>query len=225
MAKLKKLHLGCGRIAPSDWINIDSSWNAWLAKHSFLKRMIRVTGIIRKDLLAIQWPKNVLLHNITKSLPFDNNSIDYIYSSHTLEHLYLNQAKNLLTECLRVLKPAGIIRIVVPDIKTFINEYRLSGTKSSEEWNTKGDILMNQLQLRSPSSNHGNFISRFYNTINDTSSHKWMYDSESLTYWLRWTGFKKIKVKKLFDSKIKNIRNIENPLRFKDAICLEAQKN
>jgi SAM-dependent methyltransferase len=47
-------------------------------------------------------------------LPFEDNSVDEIYASHVLEHLpYGNTA---LQEWLRVLKPGGMLTVVVPDI-------------------------------------------------------------------------------------------------------------
>lgn len=222
--KLKRLHLGCGRITPPDWINIDSSWNAWLAKHLLLRKFIKVTGIINNDLLNITWGKNILLHDLTKKLPFNDNSIDYIYSSHTLEHLYLDQAKDLLDECFRVLKVSGVIRIIVPDLKLYISQY-ISGTSEEDnQWHTKADKFIDQLQLRPTSSTIGNLIFRFYNRLNDTSSHKWMYDLQSLTFYLKKAGFVNIKAKKLFESKIKGIKKIEQPVRLKNAVCLEAEK-
>lgn len=222
--KTKKLHLGCGKVAPADWINIDSSWNAWLTKHPLLKLLITKTNLIKKDYLEIAWPKNILHHDLTKKLPFDDNSIDCIYSSHTLEHLYLDQAKNLLKECFRVLKPKGVIRIVLPDLKTLIIQYLSPTKKHIGGWETNADSFIDQLQLRSSSSNNGNFIFRFYNKVNDTASHKWMYDNESLKYILKLAGFKDIKKRKVYQSKIRGIKNIEQSNRLENAICLEGEK-
>lgn len=46
-----------------------------------------------------------------------------IFSEHTLEHLTYTEAAHLLAECRRILKPDGIIRIVVPDVSLFIMNY------------------------------------------------------------------------------------------------------
>jgi predicted SAM-dependent methyltransferase len=56
-------------------------------------------------------------------LDCDNNIVDGIYSSHTLEHLYPDQAYRLLNEMNRILKPSGWIRIAVPDLKKCIDFY------------------------------------------------------------------------------------------------------
>ncbi len=222
--KLKKIHLGCGTIAPLDWINIDSSWNAWLAKYPLLRKLIQLTGIINRDLLNIPWPKNILLYNITKNLPFEDNSIDCIYSSHSLEHLYLEQAKRLLKECYRILKPKGIIRIVVPDLKSLVTEYLSSTPRELGGYDTNADRFISNLHFKLPNPRFSNFIFDFYQILNDTDSHKWMYDVHSLTFYLEKAGFINIKTKKLFQSKISDIRKVEQPIRLENAICLEAEK-
>jgi predicted SAM-dependent methyltransferase len=53
-----------------------------------------------------------------------NSSADFIYSSHFLEHLDRKSGRKLLEECLRVLKPGGIIRIGVPDLEHAWEMYR-----------------------------------------------------------------------------------------------------
>jgi len=48
-------------------------------------------------------------------LPFDNNTINFIFSEHFLEHLFFDESLSLLKECYRILKPFGVIRTCVPD--------------------------------------------------------------------------------------------------------------
>jgi predicted SAM-dependent methyltransferase len=50
-----------------------------------------------------------------EKLPFNDNSVCYIFSEHFFEHLFHDEAVCLLNECWRILKPRGVIRIVVPD--------------------------------------------------------------------------------------------------------------
>ena len=49
------------------------------------------------------------------SLPFNNDSINFIFSEHFLEHLFFDESLSLLRECYRILKPFGVIRTSVPD--------------------------------------------------------------------------------------------------------------
>lgn len=54
--------------------------------------------------------------DVRKPLPFATHSIDMCYSSHLLEHLSASEAMAFLAEQRRVLKPQGVIRVVVPDL-------------------------------------------------------------------------------------------------------------
>lgn len=47
-----------------------------------------------------------------ESLPFEDNSYDWIVSNHSIEHM---DAKKAFHEWLRVLKPGGVIAFVTPD--------------------------------------------------------------------------------------------------------------
>lgn len=78
---------------------------------------------MRKIFLGGHWAKNPgwEIYNqaqidITKKLPFEDNSIDYVMSEHTLEHIIFTEIIFHLRECLRILKTGGIVRIVMPMI-------------------------------------------------------------------------------------------------------------
>ena len=56
--------------------------------------------------------------DITKPLPrdrFPDGSVDLIVCEMGLEHIAPREAWSFLDECLRVLKPGGLIRITIPD--------------------------------------------------------------------------------------------------------------
>jgi predicted SAM-dependent methyltransferase len=93
--KLKLLNIGCGSVLHPAWINLDISSSSPYVK----------------------------LHDIRRGLPFSNYQIDACYCSHVLEHLTPGQARRLLAECYRVLKPSGILRIAVPDLESIVRSY------------------------------------------------------------------------------------------------------
>lgn len=57
-------------------------------------------------------------------LPFATNSVDSIYSTHMIEHLYPDELEKLLRECVRVLKTGGGMRIVVPNLSSAIAAFQ-----------------------------------------------------------------------------------------------------
>ena len=59
------------------------------------------------------YPINLCIDNL--KVPFEDNSCDLIYCSHTLEHLEEEKALNFLRECQRILKPNSIMRVALPN--------------------------------------------------------------------------------------------------------------
>ena len=62
-------------------------------------------------------------HDLRKPLPYESQKFEGAFSEHTLEHLYYDEAINLLKEIKRILKPGSIFRCTVPDLKKYINFY------------------------------------------------------------------------------------------------------
>ena len=58
--------------------------------------------------------------NITKKLPFSNDEIDLIFSSHLIEHIHKNEINFFLNESHRVLKKEGINIIATPSLDKII---------------------------------------------------------------------------------------------------------
>lgn len=56
-------------------------------------------------------------------LPYKDNSVEVIYFSHALDHLTFREGQFCLGECLRVLKPGGVLRVVVCDLEKFARAY------------------------------------------------------------------------------------------------------
>ena len=229
MREAQKLHIGCATITPSGWINLDGSWNARLAKYPFLRRVLGFFCLIPSDKLTIQWSKDVLVHDVRKGLPFEDNFLTVVYASHLLEHLYLEEAKSLLRECLRTLKPGGVIRLVVPDLYSIVLKY-MNERQPELQFRGNGklspaDKLCQRLGMRPQAPPQGSLFYRFYTTIKDFHSHKWMYDKESLMSYLLDVGFEDVSKKMFLESEIAGIEEVERQDRFDNGgICVEGVK-
>lgn len=57
-----------------------------------------------------------------RKLEYPDNSIDEVYASHVLEHFGADETELILKEWVRVLKPGGLIRIAVPDMRKAMAE-------------------------------------------------------------------------------------------------------
>jgi predicted SAM-dependent methyltransferase len=89
------VNLGCGSRFHPAWINID---------------------LVSSD-------PNVKAHDLTRGIPLPDASCDAVYHSHVLEHIRRGEVKAFLWECLRVLKPGGAVRVVVPDLEKICRLY------------------------------------------------------------------------------------------------------
>lgn len=64
---------------------------------------------------------DIVLDLNKEKLPFEDNSIDFAFSSHALEHLTVDGFFNVLSEVYRILKPEGQFKLVVPYFTTAAN--------------------------------------------------------------------------------------------------------
>lgn len=229
-AGLIRLHLGCGLITPADWVNLDGSWNARLAKHPVLRRVLHLLHVTSADKIEIPWSSDVVIHDLEKPLPFRDASASAVYSSHVLEHMYFEQGQRLVRESFRVLTEGGVLRIVVPDLGAIVQEY-LGKSPFTEPLNgaphvCSADRLNQRLLLRSSAPPSGNFFYRLYRSWNDFHSHKWMYDANSLKFHLESAGFVEVRQMDLQKSRIDGIEQVEHPSRVLggQGICVEGIK-
>ena len=97
------LHLGCG--------------------HKYIPGLINADGNrLRKIDLWI---------DLRNRLPFPDGSCRFVYSSHTLEHLFPDEALALLAEIRRVLRPDGVARLAVPSVEHALT---VAGGGRVEDW-------------------------------------------------------------------------------------------
>ncbi len=204
------LHIGCNVIAPQSWINIDGSWNAWLSRYPPARKLLWKLGIIDKEVAQYPWPRNILIWDVSNGLAFPDNSIDGIYASHLLEHLSRCKAEFFIRECYRVLRSAGIIRLVLPDLRSYIDEY-VQMKKEMPKSPLSANQFMERLRISAGWHQWENLSLpfRIYRATKDTLSHRWMYDRESLMVLLKDAGFKTVSEKKFLDSVISIIEDVE----------------
>lgn len=92
-----------------------------------------VSGFENLDFYTMRfWKTKRIGHDLRYPLPFKDSTFEGAFSEHTLEHLCASDAISLLREVHRVLKPGAIFRVVVPDLKQYVNFY--NGTNTNEEF-------------------------------------------------------------------------------------------
>lgn len=94
---IRRLNWGCGEHLGSGWINSDV-----------------------KDAPGVD-----VAGDIRDGLPLESESIDYAVSVHALPELAYPEIVPALTELRRVLKPGGVLRLVLPDLRRAIHAYTM----------------------------------------------------------------------------------------------------
>ncbi len=225
-----KINLGSWAHAPESWINVDGSWNAWLSQHPRLRRAAEAAGVLPEWASETEWPPNILVHDLRKPLPLPDGVASAVYGSHVLEHLYLDEGERLLQECHRVLRPGGILRLVVPDLRAVVEEYLGERPFADSEENvaelSAADRMNERLRFRDRHPPSGNVAYRTYSALKDFHSHKWMYDAESLTARFEAAGFTDVRELGYLESRIEGIEEVELRKRVVDecGICIEGSK-
>jgi len=118
-----KINLGCGPATLPGFDNIDNSPSVFLARHPLLKKLLYKLRVISKQHYETPWPRDIIWRDASRRLPYADDAVDKLYSSHFLEHLKRDKAVAVLEECRRVLKPGGIFRLVVPDLHYHARRY------------------------------------------------------------------------------------------------------
>ncbi len=108
-----RINLGSGNRGVPGWVCIDRSPSVLLSRMPVVKRALRRLGVLSEAHMTV-WDPEIKRHDI-RSLPYSDGSVDAVYSSHTLEHIYIDEARQVLRESARVLRPGGMIRIALPD--------------------------------------------------------------------------------------------------------------
>lgn len=125
-----KVNLGAGLHVAEGWIHVDGNMHAMFAgwPAPFLRRLYRAANTVQwlpeDEYLRRLREYEIVHHEMETGLPFADNSVDYVYSSHVLEHFFREDAERLVKEIHRVLRSGGRVRICVPDLDHAISLYR-----------------------------------------------------------------------------------------------------
>jgi len=172
--KPKKLHLGCGNHILPEWLNTD-----------------------------VRSSSAVAFLDVTARFPFKDETFDYVFTEHVIEHLSYRQGLGMLRESFRVLRPGGKIRVVTPDF-VFLkalhnsekNELQKSYIRSSAEWWLDGNI---------PAYADMHVINNFMRAW----GHQFIYDRQSLSDAFEAAGFSAIQICELLLSRYPALCDLE----------------
>lgn len=119
-------------------------------------------------------------------LPLPSNCALGIFTEHFLEHIeYENDVPSLLKECLRILQPGGVIRIVVPDCGRYLHAYCQEGWAALEKLRELPPNHQDPYFLK-PLKTKMELVNLLFR---QNGEHKFAYDYETLEMILQDSGF------------------------------------
>jgi predicted SAM-dependent methyltransferase/outer membrane murein-binding lipoprotein Lpp len=173
----RKLHVGCGKVKLPGWLNIDVE------------------------------PGADLVIDVRQGLPFEENSVDFIYNEHFVEHLTYEEGEKVLREFWRCLKKGGVLRIATPDLDFIVQLY--SRDFKNQDWFPSGFEFVKTKGMAM------NMAFRWW-------GHQYLYNEEDLTGQLIKVGFQNIKRCELNKSNYPELSNLET--RKESTLILESVK-
>ena len=211
-----RLNIGCGDAPTAGWINYDNSPAVRLARFPRLTGLLRSLGLI--DAGNVAFIANcrrlgIQYANAAHRIPHASGTVDVVYSSHMIEHLDRREAVGFLAECLRVLKPGGVLRLVAPDLRWSILEYMENG---------RADEFVAQLQFdverpRGP-------VESVRRLVSGGRGHHWMYDGPSLSRLVAGSGFCDVEIVSSGQTRIADPGGLDLREREIESVYVEANR-
>jgi predicted SAM-dependent methyltransferase len=163
------VNFGCGVCTSSDMLNVDGSYTVLFAR---LPIPLAWYGQ-RKEFVQAFREGRVRYAN-ARTLRFAPRALDGFYTSHTLEHLSRGDCLTLIDRIRGFLKPGGIFRVSLPDLRLIVRDY-------AEERIDADEFVKRTMLSFGGSSLRQRLMSREF--------HRWMYDADSFESLLRSSGF------------------------------------
>jgi predicted SAM-dependent methyltransferase len=171
--------------------NVISGWQRRVAKRLARQRPLRLNfgcgtsrleGWINVDLIGL--PVD-LSWDIRRPLPFEEDTVEAIFHEHVFEHIDAYRGYHFLKECHRILKPGGVMRMVLPDAARYLASYFDPEHKFLNVWRAERFTPMLAVQ------------EEFY-----SFGHRAMYDYETVALFCRVIGFEVIEMRQFGDSRL-----------------------
>jgi predicted SAM-dependent methyltransferase len=171
--KSPKLHIGCGPHKLTGWLNTD-----------------------------IDTSKGAVYLDATKPLPFPDDSFDFIFSEHMIEHIPIAAAQKLCSECARILRPGGVLRLATPDMACLFVIWSQSDSAPMRAYISNAEKhFVNYPNVLNKCLAINNF---FYNW-----GHQFIYDEETLVRLMENGGFDEVQRTKVSESSHASLKGLE----------------
>ena len=178
-----------------------SAIRKYLAKHRNPKLQIGCGPNSLEDWLNADLISGDIYVNAKHRLPFKQDTFDFIYCEHFIEHLEKEAGMRFLMDCHRILNINGVIRLSSPDLEKIIDIYY------DRNQHVKRQTLIDAY-------GKGSHLQpcELFNDYMHQWGHKFIYDKAMITAALTGVGFAKITFCHSKESNYPELRNLEKHL-------------
>jgi predicted SAM-dependent methyltransferase len=176
-----RIHLACGDRYLTGWINIDGPTSS---------------------------PVDLRL-DLRRKVPLPAHQAEMVFCEHFIEHLgYLETVMSFLTECRRLLKPDGVLRLSVPDGGKYLEAYARDDRDFFSRERPACETRMLAVN----------------EVFRQGGQHQFAYDLETLASLLRRAGYEDVRQVDFNRSRYEWF-NCDSPARAGESLYVEASKN
>lgn len=179
---VRKLQIGAGPNALDGWLNAD-----------FTPRR----------------PSDIFM-DATRPFPLPADSFDFVFSEHMIEHVPFSLGRRMISECYRILKPGGRIRIATPNLEQIVG-LRTSAPSTEQRQYVRWAIANHfsgalETDMRDDRYRPSYVINNFFWDF----GHYFVYDLETLVATLGAAGFLETVECTPGESAVQELRGLES---------------
>ena len=165
----------------------------------------------------------VSIIDATRPYPLPPDTFHFVYAEHMIEHISHKDGAKMVTECYRVLRKGGVIRLVTPDLAAVLGIYSAQLSPTQQAYL---DWMARTFTPESPTPSAIHVINAMFRLW----GHQFLYDESTLSQALHDAGFKNVRRCRLDESDCVQLRDLANSTRYPpgllefESLCLEASK-
>ena len=200
------IYYGASTSAVPGWLNFDASLTVRVQNLPVVgRRLARLKGN------AFEFPVYLKYGDIIKGLPVPDTSADGVYASHVLEHLSLEDMRAALRNTLRILKPGGVFRLIVPDLRERAKRY-VARVEADPDDAEAAPWFVADIEMGEAGSLSG--LPRRLRGAMSFARHHWMWDYPSMKRELEAAGFVQVRPSKFGDAEDPKFAEVEQKDRY-----------
>ncbi len=204
----KFVRYGCAQGGPATWVNYDASPTLRFERIPLIGRLYTRN--------SQRFADTVRYGDIVAGLPELDASADAVYCSHVLEHLALEDLRVALANTIRLLKPGGVFRLVVPDMEFEARRYLDNSDTDAVSQFMDATYLGSRRRART--------LKQKLTSQLGNSSRLWMWDYKGLAQELKQAGFEYIRRASYGDATVAAFADVENAGRWANSRDIECRE-